>query len=274
MPELPEVEVICRGIAPHVIGQKLHFFRHSGKALRHPIPVRELVALRDHTITAVSRRAKYILLTLASGKVVVFHLGMTGNLGIFPTDSPRRKHDHLEWDLGNNSCLRYHDPRRFGSVAVLPNLSDEAAAQIFKNCGPEPLTEAFSGKVLSVQATGKAVPVKAFIMESRNVVGVGNIYASESLFSAGIHPARAAGTLSPAEWERLATSIQETLTNAITCGGSTISDFRNADQQSGYFQMHFNVYGKQGKPCPACNRPLEKVTIRGRSSFFCPDCQK
>lgn len=274
MPELPEVEVIRMGLEPHLVGRRLESFYSSGKTLRTPVPVKELTTLCGRKITAVRRRAKYLLLDLDSDELLIFHLGMTGNLGLFPQGTPRRLHDHLEFLLDDNTLLRYHDPRRFGRVALLA-AGDEPARQVFfRTCGPEPLEKDFTAQWLKEKAKGRKISIKPFIMTSGVVVGIGNIYANESLFAAGIRPQRSVAKITMKEWQTLVECIRKTLRFAIECGGSTISDFRSADQQSGYFQMNFQVYGKAGEPCSRCGRNIEKEVLGGRSSYFCRSCQK
>ncbi len=280
MPELPEVEVIRMGLSPRLLGKSLSRFWYSGKALRNPV-AREAIACENGSrITAVSRRAKYLLFTLDTGNLLVFHLGMTGNLGIFPAGTPRRKHDHLEWRLEERqterqggTLLRYHDPRRFGSVTHITG-SVEARQFFFRNCGVEPLSCECTVEYFQQYAKKRKIAVKTFLMTNQIVVGIGNIYASESLFAAGILPQKRACDITTPEWQRLTVSIKETLTAAIACGGSTISDFRNEKQQSGYFQMQFQVYGRGGRPCKRCGADIEKVVLGGRVSFFCPLCQR
>ncbi|MBM9519348.1 bifunctional DNA-formamidopyrimidine glycosylase/DNA-(apurinic or apyrimidinic site) lyase [Desulforhopalus vacuolatus] len=274
MPELPEVEVIRMGLEPHLVGRRLERFYSSGKALRTPVPVKELSTLCGGQITAVRRRAKYLLFDLDSGELLVFHLGMTGNLGLFLQGTPRRLHDHLEFMLDDSTLLRYHDPRRFGRVAVLA-AGDETARQVFfRTSGPEPLGEHFTAQWLKEKARRRKISVKPFIMSSEVVVGIGNIYANESLFAAGIRPQRSVAKITMKEWQQLVECIRKTLRFAIECGGSTISDFRSVDQQSGYFQMNFQVYGRAGEPCKRCGRHIEKEVLGGRSSCFCRNCQK
>ncbi|MCP4340906.1 MAG: bifunctional DNA-formamidopyrimidine glycosylase/DNA-(apurinic or apyrimidinic site) lyase [Desulfobulbaceae bacterium] len=276
MPELPEVEVICRGIRPFLIGQTITAIDCSGKRLRQPVPIeamqREMI---DQTITRVERRAKYLQISLQTGGMLIVHLGMTGNLGIFSPSAARAKHDHVQWTLGNATELRYNDIRRFGSIRLLSHHEvDEREETIFKTTGPEPFSEEFSANYLLGLAKGKSLAVKLFIMTNQIVAGIGNIYANESLFAAGIHPARKTQTLSKKEWDRLVIEIQRVLSHAIECGGSTISDFLNASQESGYFQINFKVYGKEGETCTFCSAKIEKQKIGGRASFYCPTCQK
>lgn len=273
MPELPEVEIIRRGLAPHLLDKSLRHFWYSGKPLRRPVPQVELKNLCDIPITAVKRRAKYIILELAP-HLLIFHLGMTGNLGLFTTNSTRRKHDHLEWQIGDNQLLRYHDTRRFGAVSIIDGTHPEEVNSFFKACGPEPLSTDFTAKYLQRMATRRKLAVKSFLMTNQVVVGIGNIYANEALFAAKIRPERSVKSVRFPEWQRLVAAIQKVLTQAIECGGSTISDFQNASQQDGYFQMYFQVYGRHREPCRTCGTELNKITLGGRASFFCPRCQR
>jgi formamidopyrimidine-DNA glycosylase len=276
MPELPEVEVICRGIRPLILNRTVQEIRHSDKKLRHTIPVEAMKEeLPGNTIVKVTRRAKYLLVHFRSLAILVFHFGMTGNLGIFnPKQSPA-KHDHLRLLFDNSTELRFHDTRRFGSIHLLGgDKTDNIENTFFKTTGPEPFSAEFSPKYLHTLAHNRKVAVKSFIMTNRVVAGIGNIYANESLFMAGIHPAREARTLSLVQWELLIKKLRAVLHHAIDCGGSTISDFVNVGQQSGYFQMNFKVYGRTGGKCPACDNPIDKTVIGGRASFYCPACQK
>ena len=276
MPELPEVEVICRGIRSFLIGRTVTAIQCSGKKLRHPVPMEAMQRVMvNQKITSVERRAKFLQLGLEKGEMLVIHLGMTGNLGIFPPTSPRAKHDHVLWLLDNGTELRYNDSRRFGSIQLLE--SDEVANReetIFKTTGPEPFSNDFTAEYLQNLAKGKSLAVKLFIMTNQTVAGIGNIYANESLFSAGIRPARKAQEISQKKWQRLVIEIRKVLAHAIECGGSSISDFLNASQEKGYFQINFKVYGREGMPCTRCSTKIEKQKLGGRASYFCPKCQK
>lgn len=276
MPELPEVEVICRGIRPHLVDRTITAIYHSGKQLRLPVPIDFLcLEVIGHRVTAVTRRAKYLQVNLDSGAMLIIHLGMTGNLGFFCPSSEPAKHDHLRFTLDNGTELRYNDSRRFGSIQILK--SEETASleeTVFRTTGPEPFHDAFSPKYLHQLAKGKELTVKVFIMTPRVVAGVGNIYASESLFRAGILPTRKVRAISKKDWGRLVTAIREILQHAIDCGGSTISNFINARQEKGHFQVNFQVYGRQGEPCTTCQEKIEKIRLGGRASYFCPRCQK
>lgn len=276
MPELPEVEVICRGIRCFLIDRTVTNIQCSGKKLRHPVPLEAMQrVMLNQKITSVERRAKFLQLGLEKGEMVIIHLGMTGNLGIFPPTAPRAKHDHVRWLLDNGTELRYNDIRRFGSIQLLA--ADEVADRektIFNTTGPEPFSKEFTAEYLQNLARGKLLAVKLFIMTNQIVAGIGNIYANESLFSAGILPSRKAQEITRKNWERLVIEIRIVLAHAIECGGSSISDFLNASQEKGYFQINFKVYGRAGMPCTRCSAKIEKQKIGGRASYFCPKCQK
>ncbi len=276
MPELPEVEVICRGIRPHLVGRVITGILHSGKSLRQAVPFERLRReMPGRRITSVTRRAKFIMIGMDNGALLIIHLGMTGNLGFFNPAALPAKHDHVRWILDNGLELRYNDSRRFGSVRILsPEETAGLEQTIFKTTGPEPFGDAFSADYLYRLAGGREVAVKTFIMTNSVVAGVGNIYANESLFKAGIRPDRKVRSLSKNEWRKLVSAIREILSQAIECGGSTISDFVNASRERGYFQIHFRIYGKGGENCAGCGSIIEKTTIGGRASYCCPKCQK
>ena len=276
MPELPEVEVICRGLQDHIIGKRITAIFCSGKKLSLPVESalmhKELVGQR---IIKLGRRAKYLLLTVENGAILIIHLGMTGNMGIFPEGSGLKKHDHACWTLDNGTELRFNDTRRFGAIQLLTSSSAKMQLKtFFAKTGPEPFSRSCSASYLQKRAAKRKVAVKCFIMDSHIIAGIGNIYANESLFRAGIHPSRPASTLGKNEWRRLLTIIRKTLKHAIECGGSTISDFVNASGGGGYFQMNFQIYGKAGEQCTQCQDTIQKTIIGGRASFFCPTCQE
>ncbi|MFV0436611.1 MAG: bifunctional DNA-formamidopyrimidine glycosylase/DNA-(apurinic or apyrimidinic site) lyase [Desulfopila sp.] len=276
MPELPEVETICRGIRPQVVGQRIVHIDSSGKKLRAEVPIEILrQRLPGQTIVGVQRRAKYLLMEIEDGSLLVIHLGMTGNLGVFPGDSAVGKHCHLRLFFSDDRELRYTDARRFGAIQFFDT---EAAPTIentlFRTTGPEPFSDAFNASYLLKMSHNRSVAVKAFIMTNQVVAGVGNIYANESLFMAGISPHRKVSAISRHDWQMLITSIREVLAHAIACGGSTISDYVNAEQKSGYFQINFQVYGRDGQQCPRCETVLVKQYIGGRASYSCPSCQR
>jgi len=276
MPELPEVEVICRGVRPFLENRTLKAIYHNGKRLRHEVPID---AMNEHLlhnrIMDIERRAKYIILRFETSALLILHFGMTGNLGIFPLGTPVAKHDHIRFLLDNDTELRLNDTRRFGSVHVVsPGDQIGIEQEFFKTTGPEPFAETFSGKYLQKLAQGKNQPVKTFIMTNQTVAGIGNIYASESLFAAGINPSRKAKNISLKRWNKLVDEMRKILKHAISCGGSTISDFVNASQEKGYFQMNFKVYGRDGQNCLICSSTIDKITIGGRASYYCKKCQK
>lgn len=276
MPELPEVETILRGVRPHLLGRKVLEISHSGKDLRQPVP---MVVLRNNLlgseIVDVRRRAKYLLVCFSNHCIMTIHLGMTGNLGIFSSDIIPSPHCHLRFRLDNDRELRYTDIRRFGSVQLIePEETASMEETFFATTGPEPFAESFNADSLFKAAQSRSIGVKTFIMTNSIVAGVGNIYANESLHRAKIAPARKACSLTRKNWAKLVTAIREVLEHAIECGGSTISDYVNADQESGYFQINFQVYGREGEPCHSCGTPINKQQLAGRASYHCPSCQR
>lgn len=274
MPELPEVEVIKRGLLRHLPGRKIIEIVAGNKKLRLPMPRKNLKKFIQGTrIKSVDRRAKFLLITMDNGAILIIHLGMTGRLGIFPADSPREKHDHLRLQLDNGMQLRFNDIRRFGSIQVNP--PDKGLDNtMLSHIGPEPFGEEFSPLYLHQLAAGKSRPVKNFLMDSSVVAGIGNIYASEILFHAGLNPGKKIGRISKIEWEKVIVSTRHVLMKAIDSGGTTISDFVNESGRSGYFQLELRTYGRQGKSCYACSTPITKTIMAGRPTFFCPQCQE
>ena len=270
MPELPEVETTRRGIAPHLIGQRVSRVIVRERRLRWPIPEDLDVRLSGQRIEAVERRAKYLLIKAEVG-TLISHLGMSGNLRLVEAGLPAAKHEHVDIELESGLALRYTDPRRFGALlwSELP-LEHELLARL----GPEPLTELFDGERLYRLSRGKAVAVKPFIMDNAVVVGVGNIYATEALFAAGIDPRRAAGTVSRARYVRLAGEIKRVLAHAIERGGTTLRDFIGGDGQPGYFQQELFAYGRGGQFCKVCGNTLREVKLGQRASVYCPKCQR
>jgi formamidopyrimidine-DNA glycosylase len=276
MPELPEIEVIRRGLQRHLPGRRIEAVFHNGKKLRCAVPFEAMQkVLTGRKISRVSRRAKFLLLHMDNDVVLIIHLGMTGRLGIFPVDSPIACHDHVRWQLDCDLELRLHDTRRFGSVHLLT--ADQTMVvekTFFRTTGPEPFSDDCSPQYLFTRAQHKKQPIKTFLMDMKIIAGIGNIYANECLFGAGINPSRPACSLTIHDWQRLLPVLRSILNHAIDCGGSTISDYLNASGERGYFQVHFKVYGKKDQPCPRCGTPIEKVQLRGRASYFCPECQK
>ncbi len=270
MPELPEVETTRSGIAPHIQGQRISGVVVRQAQLRWPIPANLAELLGGRTVRAVERRAKYLLLRLTNG-CLILHLGMSGSLRILPRDTVPGKHDHFDL-LFKHCCLRLRDPRRFGAVLWTDQPLDRHP--LIAHLGPEPLSEAFNGAYLHRQAQQRRVAIKNLIMDGRVVVGVGNIYANEALFRAGIHPARPAGRISAARCARLAEEIKQVLAAAIVQGGTTLRDFQQEDGKPGYFAQELLVYGKAGGACPGCGSPLKQQRIGQRSSFYCSRCQR
>ncbi|MDR1190383.1 MAG: bifunctional DNA-formamidopyrimidine glycosylase/DNA-(apurinic or apyrimidinic site) lyase [Verrucomicrobiales bacterium] len=268
MPELPEVEITRRGVVPHLAGQTIRRVIVRVPKLRWPVPP-EIARLKNRRVISVGRRAKYLLVELAGGHIII-HLGMTGSIRVLPAPRPAAKHDHIDVHLANGKVLRYTDPRRFGCWLW----SETADHKLFANFGPEPLTARFSAKYLFEKSRKKTTPVKPWLMDCRVVVGVGNIYASESLFRAQISPKRRARTLTLADCQRLATAIKQVLRQSIKHGGTTIRDFLGAEGQPGYYARKLKVYDHAGEPCPRCGATIKKITQTQRSTFYCPKCQR
>lgn len=274
MPELPEVETVLRGLAPHVIGQSLRGARVSEHRLRWPVAPDLGRLVRGQTITSLERRGKYLIFHLTRGEKhhgLIIHLGMSGSLRLCPAGQRPEKHDHVDLILGNGPCLRLRDPRRFGAM-----LWSDAPDQhpLIRNLGVEPLSDDFDGHTLHGLCAGRDTPIKSLIMDAHRVVGIGNIYANEALFHAGIHPLTPAGRVSRPRCNRLAAAAKETLRQAIAAGGSTLRDFVDGHGKPGYFQQTYYVYGRTGEACRVCGTPIRQFTQGGRSSFFCPGCQK
>lgn len=270
MPELPEVETTRRGIEPHILGNTLIRVIVHNARLRWPVPRTLNEALAGLKVESLERRGKYLLLGFPAGTVIL-HLGMSGSLRIVDCNVAREKHDHVEFVFQDGQCLRLRDPRRFG--AVLYTTRDPLQHKLLANLGPEPLQRGFSGQHLYEHSRGKKIAVKLFIMNSKIVVGVGNIYANEALFLAGIHPKRVAGRLSAERYDRLGQAIKNVLRAAIKAGGTSLRDFTAEDGRPGYFQQKLNVYGKVGEPCPVCGTPIKHITLGQRATYFCPHCQ-
>ncbi len=289
MPELPEVETTLRGLAPHLTGQRIADVVIRHPQLRWPIPKNLPKLLRGQTILSLERRAKYLLIECGNGTLIL-HLGMSGSLRILPvgsalapargtpvgtpllcSDPPAGKHDHFDLLLANGLLMRLRDPRRFG--AVLWHEGDPAQHPLLAHLGVEPLEKEFDAAYLHRATRKRSTAIKLVIMDSHVVVGVGNIYANEALFRAGIRPQLAANKLSLARCARLVQTIRETLTEAIALGGSSLRDYVGSNGNPGYFQQHYWVYGRTGEPCRACGTPIKQIRQGQRSSFYCPCCQ-
>lgn len=272
MPELPEVETTRCGIEPHVVGQLIEAINVRQPKLRNIVPTRALKkALLGNTIDSVTRRGKYLVLASQAGSLLI-HLGMSGSLRVLPKEAPAQKHDHVDIVLGSGQLLRFTDPRKFGVVDWV--VGDVNEHKLLKKLGPEPLTNDFSGRVLYERSRKRSIAVKQFIMDSHIVVGVGNIYANEALFKAGIHPERQAGRISLERYNKLSAAIKSTLGDAIRVGGTTLRDFTGSDGQPGYFKQSLLVYGRAGESCKKCKCRLSEVRLSGRSSVYCTRCQK
>ena len=270
MPELPEVETTRRDIAAAVVGRRIAAVTVYDRRLRWPVPLELQAALTGLRVRALTRRSKYLLFAFDSGTMIV-HFGMTGSLRLHAEAPARRAHDHIDWRLDNGATLRYHDPRRFGAVLWTTNSPQEHP--LLRELGPEPLEPAFDDARLWREARGRRVPVKALLMDNHAVVGVGNIYANEALYRAGIRPSTPAHKLSRARMAKLAAAVRAVLGEAIEHGGSTLRDYVNGRGEPGRFQLTYFVYGRDGEPCRVCATPIRSRYIGQRNTFYCPVCQ-
>ena len=269
MPELPEVETTRLGIAPHLLGRRIAKLVIRQPKLRWPIPQPLIACMPGQRIESIERRAKYLLVHTVAGSALL-HLGMSGSLRVLDSGTPADKHDHYDWLLDSGRILRFTDPRRFGSLLWQPLGSMHA---LLAHLGAEPLSDDFDGDYLWRLSRGRAASVKTFIMDQAIVVGVGNIYAAEALFAAGIHPRRKAGSVSRARYALLAEAIQRILKVAIKRGGTTLRDFISPDGVPGYFEQELTVYGRTDQPCRNCATAIRVITLGQRSTFYCPSCQ-
>ena len=270
MPELPEVETSRRGIEPHILNKKVTEVVIRQKQLRWPITPTLKKQLTGQVIQQVERRGKYILLRTDAGTVIM-HLGMSGSLRILKKSIAPEKHDHFDIAFSNKKVLRFRDPRRFGSV--LWTKADPLQHKLLINLGPEPLSKDFTAEYLFKASRNRKLAIKTFLMNSHIVVGVGNIYANESLFSAGINPKGAANKISLPRYEKLVPIIKNILERSIEQGGTTLKDFINEDGKPGYFQQTLAVYGRAGEPCNNCDKTIKQITQAQRSTFYCTNCQ-
>ena len=271
MPELPEVETVRRGLAPHLLGQRIDTIVVREPRLRWPIPESLSRRASGHSVVSLMRRGKYLIAALDSGDRLILHLGMSGRLLVVDLDTPVEKHDHVDFELASGTLIRFRDPRRFGALLLWP--SGEETHPLLEGMGPEPFDAEFNGAYLFRRSRGRRVSIKSFIMNGRIVVGAGNIYATESLFRAGIRPRRAASRLSRAECDRLVSMVRKILEEAIDLGGTTLRDFAGAHGEAGYFQQELLVYGREGEGCAVCGTLIKRVLVNQRSSFYCPHCQ-
>lgn len=282
MPELPEVETVRRGLQPHLEGARLTDVIQNRPDLRFPLPEDFVHRLRGATVKRLTRRAKYMLAELSTGETLVIHLGMTGRFLVGETKPGRfhhvagddPKHTHIVLGTDKGARIAFNDARRFGYMDLIPtDRLDEHP--YFKGLGPEPLSDAFNAKALAATLKGRKQNIKVTLLDQRIVAGLGNIYVSEALFRARIHPERPAGSLKPKELNLLVEAVKAVLEQAVEAGGSTLKDFRSADGELGYFQHRFRVYDREGEPCPApCKGEIRRIVQGGRSTFFCPSCQK
>ncbi len=270
MPELPEVETSRRGIAPWLEGLRVKDVIVRERRLRWPVPAEVDRLLPGQIIHSIRRRAKYLLFDTDAGSFLL-HLGMSGSVRIIDQGEPAAKHDHVDIVVESGKALRFRDPRRFGSLLWA---KDPSRHPLLENLGPEPLAADFDGNHLWHAARGRRIRIKQLIMNASIVVGVGNIYASESLFLAGIHPARRADRIAMSRMQLLAGSIKSVLQLAIEAGGTTLRDFYGGDGEPGYFQQQLEVYARDGEPCRRCKRPIAAVVLGQRSTFYCKRCQR
>lgn len=269
MPELPEVETAKNGISPYLDGFIIEKIIVRQPQLRWPVSP-ELSHISQLKVTALSRRAKYLIIHTEKG-FIIGHLGMSGSVRIVTADDPIEKHDHLDIVINNGKIMRYNDPRRFGAWLWTEDLEE---FHLFLKLGPEPLSEAFNTDYLFKKSRKKLIALKAFLMDNAVVVGVGNIYATEVLFKCGLHPEKQAGKITKTQAELLTEMIKTELTRAIQQGGTTLKDFLQPDGKPGYFAQELQIYGKKGQDCPKCGKKIESLMIGQRNSFFCSKCQK
>jgi formamidopyrimidine-DNA glycosylase len=271
VPELPEVETTRLGLEPHLQGQRIRAAIVRNRQLRWPVPRGLSALVAGRRIERLQRRSKYLLLD-CGGAWLIVHLGMSGSLRVVPADTPPGPHDHVDIVLESGQALRLRDPRRFG--ALLWEAGEPNRHKLLRGLGPEPLESAFDASWLFQRTRGRDAPIKTLLKDNHLVCGVGNIYANESLFRAGIHPARAAGRISRPRYVQLVEAIRATLRAAIAAGGSSLRDFVHADGSSGYFQQQYLVYGRAGESCTRCGSTIRSVRLGQRSAFYCPRCQR
>ncbi len=277
MPELPEVESLRRILARTAVGRTIVRARIGDKSLRRRVPIDFSASIAGRRITKLSRRAKYLIVEFDGDEVLLVHLGMSGSLTHrrdgFRDGEFDPRHDHLEFFLDDDTRLVYNDPRRFGMVRLLPRAELASTAEL-KGLGPEPLSRDFNAGFLAAKARGRQVAIKNLIMDQRIVAGIGNIYAAEILFRAGVRPTRRAGRVTRAEIEKIAASVPIVLRAAIGRAGTTFRSYRDSRGEPGRFAERLRVYGREGKPCYTCSTPIRNVVVGGRASFYCPKCQR
>jgi formamidopyrimidine-DNA glycosylase len=270
MPELPEVETTRRGLEPHLAGRRIAALAVRERRLRWPIDARLARRLRGLAIESLTRRGKYLLVHTGQGALLV-HLGMSGSLRFLPEPAPPGVHDHYDLLLEGGGCVRYNDPRRFGSLHFAREPERHA---LLAGLGPEPLGDAFTADYLWSTSRGRRVAIKQHLMNGRVVAGLGNIYVNEALFRAGIHPLRAAGRIARARFDGLIDAVRGVLDDALTHGGTTLRDFVGGDGRPGYFQNTLAVYGRGGEPCKRCGKEIRRATVGQRAIYWCPRCQR
>lgn len=281
MPELPEVETVRRGLAPAMEGRRIEAAQVNRPDLRWPLPENMAGRLTGRLVERLRRRSKYILADLDSGESLLIHLGMSGRmlvsgvmLGDYHLDHPApQKHDHVVLEMEGGARVTFNDARRFGAMDLV-RTDREAAHWLLAGLGPEPFGNEFHEEYLVERLKGRASPIKTALLDQHVVAGLGNIYVSEVLFRAGIAPRRAAGRIASKRIAALVPLVREVLSEAIEAGGSSLRDHRQADGELGYFQHSFRVYDREGEPCPVCGTPIRRIVQSGRSSYFCPQCQK
>ncbi|WP_163831198.1 bifunctional DNA-formamidopyrimidine glycosylase/DNA-(apurinic or apyrimidinic site) lyase [Spartinivicinus ruber] len=272
MPELPEVETTRRGVSPHIVGSNVKQVVIREHRLRWPVPAALPKLLTGSKLISLERRAKYLLFGFSQGTLII-HLGMSGSLRIVSPDQPVAKHDHADFIFSNGQILRFTDPRKFGAILWADNTTPINEHQLLGHLGPEPLTNQFDGNLLFELSRKRSLAVKQFIMDNQVVVGVGNIYANEALFKAGIKPDRKAGSISRQRYLRLATEIKHVLVAAIKQGGTTLKDFVGGDGKPGYFKQELSVYGRGGEACLICGKTLVEIKLGQRATVYCQRCQ-
>lgn len=281
MPELPEVETVRRGLTPAMEGQKILRAEVRRPDLRFPFPAQFAARLQGAKVTALGRKAKFLTAALSTGETLIMHLGMSGRFTIDQDDTAHfkhatggiAKHDHVVFHLGSGTIITYNDPRRFGFMELWPTDTFHLYPRL-QNLGPEPLTNEFNSDYLTTALSGKQTPIKTALLDQSIVAGLGNIYVCEALYRSGISPKRRAATIRGVRSDRLAHAINSVISDAISAGGSSISDFASTDGELGYFQHHFDVYDREGDPCPKCNKPIKRIIQAGRSTFYCSFCQR
>ncbi|MEE2777702.1 MAG: bifunctional DNA-formamidopyrimidine glycosylase/DNA-(apurinic or apyrimidinic site) lyase [Acidobacteriota bacterium] len=273
MPELPEVEVLRRTLEPHLEGDRIESVLVRERRLREPVSPQLSRRLSGRRIERLRRRSKYLLVDLDGELTLAVHLGMSGRLTLRPPEMTAENHEHLVFRLASGRDLRFRDPRRFGLVFTVAT-HRLAEDRHFRHLGAEPLEGGFSGQMLRRRARGRRAPVKSFLMDARIVVGIGNIYASEALYRAGVHPLRSVTRIAAPRWTAIGASVVGVLSDAIAQGGTTLNDFSDGLGESGYFQVSLDVYGREGLPCPRCGASIRRIRQLGRSTYYCASCQR